>query len=63
MIRHIKVKGPQAMKKAGLPDGIFAYQKSQFANIPEGFEMEIFGLFYGHLQYFTAIWCAYFVVI
>jgi hypothetical protein len=51
------------MKKAGLPDGIFAYQKSQFANIPEGFEMEIFGLFYGHLQYFTAIWCAYFVVI
>jgi hypothetical protein len=36
--------------KAGLPDGIFGYQKSNFWFILEGLEVEI-------LSYFTAIWC------
>jgi uncharacterized membrane protein len=38
---------------AGLPDGIFAYQKFQFGYILEGLGMEIVGIFYGNS---TAIW-------
>jgi hypothetical protein len=33
----------------GLPDGIFAYQKSQFWYIFEGLLMFNFDVFYGHL--------------
>jgi hypothetical protein len=43
-----------------LPDGIFSNQKSLFGYLPEGLAMEVivrpFGLFYGHLVYFVAIW-------
>jgi hypothetical protein len=41
---------------AGLPDGIFAYQKSNFGNILEGLGMDNVGIFYCHLVYFIAIW-------
>jgi hypothetical protein len=41
---------------AGLPDGIFPNQKSQFGKILEGLRMENVGIFYGHLVNFTAIW-------
>jgi hypothetical protein len=39
-----------------LPDGIFSNQKSKFGKIFEGLAEEDFGLFYGNLVYFTAIW-------
>jgi hypothetical protein len=39
-----------------LPDGLLSNQKSQFGYILEGLEMEIAGIFYGHLEYFTVIW-------
>jgi hypothetical protein len=50
--------------KAGLPDGLFSNQKSQFGYILEGLAMENLGifyehlvyLFYGHWKYFMAIW-------
>jgi hypothetical protein len=50
---------PLVYSQAGLPDGIFSNQK-----ILEGLAMEDvgihivwpFGLFYGHLVYFTSIW-------
>jgi hypothetical protein len=41
---------------AGLPDGLFSNQKSQFGYIWEGLRIENAGLFYGHLEYFTVIW-------
>jgi hypothetical protein len=40
---------------AGLPDGIFSYQKSQFGYILEAQGIEIVGIFYSHLEYFTVI--------
>jgi hypothetical protein len=39
-----------------LPDGIFSNQKSQFGFILEGLALGDFGVFYGHLVYFAAIW-------
>jgi hypothetical protein len=42
--------------KAGLPDGIFSYQKSQFGYISERLGMENVDIFYGHLEYIEAIW-------
>jgi hypothetical protein len=36
---------------AGLPEGIFSNQKSQFGKILEVSGMEKVGLFYGHLEY------------
>jgi hypothetical protein len=42
--------------EAGLPDGIFSNQKSQFGQILEGLEMENVGIFYGYLENITAIW-------
>jgi hypothetical protein len=45
----------------GLPDGLFLYPKSQFGYILEGLGIKnviIFGIFYGHLVYFMAIWCS-----
>jgi hypothetical protein len=44
------------VRGAGLPDGLFSYQKSKFGNILEGLGMEKIGVFYDHLEYFTAIW-------
>jgi hypothetical protein len=45
------------LSKPGLPDGIFAYQKSPFGNILEGLEIEIVGIC-TYLQpfVFKAIW-------
>jgi hypothetical protein len=37
---------------AGLPDGVFAYQKSQFWHSLEGLGMEKFGTFYGHSLFY-----------
>jgi hypothetical protein len=39
-----------------LPDGLFSNQKYQFGYILEDLGMENVGLFYDHLEYFTAIW-------
>jgi hypothetical protein len=41
------------MRCAGLPDGLFSYQKCQFLG---GLGMENVGIFYGHLVYFAGIW-------
>jgi hypothetical protein len=41
---------------AGLPDGLFSKQKSKFGSILEGFGIERVGIFFGHLEYITAIW-------
>jgi hypothetical protein len=41
---------------AGLPDGLFSNQKSQFGQILEGLGMENVVIFYDHLEYFMAIW-------
>jgi hypothetical protein len=35
---------------AGLPDGIFSYQKYQFGYILEDLGVEIFGIYYGNLE-------------
>jgi hypothetical protein len=43
------------LKQARLPDGLFSYQKSQLGYILEGLVMEYAGVFYDHLEYFTAI--------
>jgi hypothetical protein len=40
----------------GLPDGIFAYQKSKFGHILEGLGMENVGIILGYLVYFMGIW-------
>jgi hypothetical protein len=40
---------------AGLPDGIFSNQKSQFGKVLEGLAMEDVSLFYANLAYFKAI--------
>jgi hypothetical protein len=42
---------------AGLPDGIFTNQKSKFVKILEGLRIGNFGIFYGDLEYFTAVRC------
>jgi hypothetical protein len=42
--------------KPGLPDGIFSHQKYKFWDILEGLGMKNVGVFYGNLEYFTAIW-------
>jgi hypothetical protein len=39
---------------AGLPDGLFSYQKYQFGYILEGLEIENVCIFYFHFEYFTA---------
>jgi hypothetical protein len=41
---------------SGLRDGLFSNQKSQFGYILEGLGMENVGIYYAHLEYFTAIW-------
>jgi hypothetical protein len=44
------------VSESGLPDGIFSNQKSQFGDFLEGLRIENVGMFYGHLEYITAIW-------
>jgi hypothetical protein len=41
-----------SIREAGLPDGIFEYQKYQFWCILEGLGMKNFGIFYIHLEFF-----------
>jgi hypothetical protein len=43
-------------RRAGLPDGLFLYQKCQFGYILEGLGMENVVILYDHLEYFEAIW-------
>jgi hypothetical protein len=40
---------------AGLPDGIFSYQKSEFGYILNGPGMDFAGIFYGQWVYFAPI--------
>jgi hypothetical protein len=40
---------------AGLPDGLFTNQKSQFGQILQGLGMENVSIFYDQLEYFSAI--------
>jgi hypothetical protein len=46
----------ESWKKSGLPDGLISNQKSQFGFTLEGLKMENVFIFYGHLEYFMAIW-------
>jgi hypothetical protein len=41
---------------AGLPDGLFSNQKSQFGKNSQGLRLENIDIFYGHLEYFMDIW-------
>jgi hypothetical protein len=41
---------------SGLLDGLFSNQKSKFGYNLVGLGMEKVGIFYDHLEYFTAIW-------
>jgi hypothetical protein len=47
---------PQKHLGAGLPDGLFSNQKSQFVYILVGLGMENMVIFYDYLEYFKAIW-------
>jgi hypothetical protein len=40
----------------GLPDSLFSYQRSQLGKILGGFRIENVDIFYGHSEYFTAVW-------
>jgi hypothetical protein len=42
--------------EAGMPDGLFSYQKSQFGYIFEGLRIENAGIICDHLEYFWIIW-------
>jgi tellurite resistance-related uncharacterized protein len=57
---HLHFSSLEFWSKAGMPDGLFSNQKSQFGQSLEGLVMEnilcLFGLFYGHWKYFMAIW-------
>jgi hypothetical protein len=52
-----------------LPDGLFSNQKSQCVQTLECLRLEIFEIFYGHLEYFMDIWyilctfCTFFPVL
>jgi hypothetical protein len=50
------VKGTPGWTHAGLPDGIFSNQKSQFGLILECLAMEDVGAFYGHSVNSPAFW-------
>jgi hypothetical protein len=40
-----------SVRQAGLPDGLFLYQKSQFGQILADLGVVNVGLFYDHLEY------------
>jgi hypothetical protein len=42
---------PKLLAAAGLPNGLFANQKSQFGYIFEGLRLENVDIFYGHLEH------------
>jgi hypothetical protein len=46
----------QAWDAAGLPDGLFSDQKSQFEYILEVFRLENVDIFWVHLEYLTDVW-------
>jgi hypothetical protein len=50
---------------AGLPDGIFSYQKCKFGSIFEGLAMEDVGIFYGHPEHSVPFGkvCVHFVLL
>jgi hypothetical protein len=48
-------ESPSVVRSAGLPDGLFSNQKSQFWYNLEGLGMENVVIFYDHLEYFMAI--------
>jgi hypothetical protein len=43
-------------KAPGLPDGVFSNQKYKLGFILKGLGMQNVGIFYGHLEYCSAIW-------
>jgi hypothetical protein len=43
-------------RRAGLPDGLFSNQNSQFGKKFKGLRLENADIFYGHLEYFIDIW-------
>jgi hypothetical protein len=59
----IKCIGYESYKIAGLPDGSFSNQKSQFGSILEGLSLENVDIFYGHWKYFTGLGMWYFMTI
>jgi hypothetical protein len=55
--RGILLYGPPGeWSWAGLPDGLFSSQKSQFGKIFQGLRFENVDIFYGHFEYFMDIW-------
>jgi hypothetical protein len=60
---QLSAEYPTRRARAGLPDGLFSNQKSQFGQNLEGLEEENGVIFYDHLEYFTAIWYTYFMTI
>jgi hypothetical protein len=42
--------------QTGLPDGLFASQKSQVGKNFQGLRLKNVNIFYGHLEYFMDIW-------
>jgi hypothetical protein len=47
---------PKKVNRAGLPDGLFSNQKSQFGQILDGLRMKNVRIFYEHSEQFTAVW-------
>jgi hypothetical protein len=45
-----KEMAPFSYWNAGLPDGVFSYQRSQFENILVTLRVDIVGVFYVHLE-------------
>jgi hypothetical protein len=54
--RPTRQKAPGLASQAGLPDGVFSHQKSQFGQFFEGLKMEKIGVFYDLLEYITDVW-------
>jgi hypothetical protein len=51
-----RIPGKSLSFSAGLPDGLFSNQKSQFGKILEVLRLEIVYKFFGRLEYFMEIW-------
>jgi hypothetical protein len=51
-----KQNNKKTAPRAGLPDGLFSNQKSQFWSNLEGLGMEKVVIFFDHLEDFMAIW-------
>jgi hypothetical protein len=46
----VYIKQTKHISSAGLPDGLFSDQKSQFRYFIEGLGMEYVGIYYDHLK-------------